>query len=132
MELGRPWTLTLEAWSRRGSVDQWSQIRNNLTRSRIWIRIRIKNENRHTDPHESDAEAATLNYTVYSYRYITRGGQANANPQILGLIPLLQILKFLRCASPQIVNPQIKKGLTLVFKRFLLCKFEIEQYMLFL
>jgi hypothetical protein len=30
-----------------------------------------------------------------------------ANPQILGLIPLLQIRKFLRCTSPQIANPQI-------------------------
>ncbi len=30
-----------------------------------------------------------------------------ANPQILELIPLLQIRKFLRYASPQIANPQI-------------------------
>ncbi len=29
------------------------------------------------------------------------------NPQILGLIPLSQILIFRRCASPQIANPQI-------------------------
>ncbi len=30
----------------------------------------------------------------------------NANPQILGLIPQSQIRKFLKCASPQIANPQ--------------------------
>ncbi len=43
--------------------------------------------------------------------YIARGGQANffliANPQILGLVPLSQIRKLLRCASLQFVNPQI-------------------------
>ncbi len=30
-----------------------------------------------------------------------------ANPKILGLIPLSQIRKFLWCASPEVVNPQI-------------------------
>jgi sorbitol-specific phosphotransferase system component IIBC len=30
-----------------------------------------------------------------------------ANPQILGLILLSQIRKFLRCVNPQIANPQI-------------------------
>jgi hypothetical protein len=30
-----------------------------------------------------------------------------ANPQIIRLIPQWQILKFLRCASPQSANPQI-------------------------
>ncbi len=30
-----------------------------------------------------------------------------ANLQILGLIPQSQIRKFMRCASPQITNPQI-------------------------
>jgi hypothetical protein len=36
-------------------------------------------------------------------------GQENLfkGPQILGLIPQLQIRQFLRCASPQIANPQI-------------------------
>jgi hypothetical protein len=31
----------------------------------------------------------------------------SANPQILGLIPLLNIRKFLRFASPQSASPQI-------------------------
>jgi hypothetical protein len=45
---------------------------------------------------------------------MTRVGQANfflssqiANPHTLGLITLLQIRMFLRCASPQITNPKI-------------------------
>jgi hypothetical protein len=48
-----------------------------------------------------------------AHRIISRGGQANflkspqiANPQFLWLSPLLQILKFLRCANPHIANPQ--------------------------
>jgi hypothetical protein len=43
-----------------------------------------------------------------------RGGQANffrspqiENPQILELISLPKIRKLLRCASPQIANPQL-------------------------
>jgi hypothetical protein len=41
---------------------------------------------------------------------IEKGGQYSLqidNHQILGLIPLVQIRKFLRCASPQISNSQI-------------------------
>ncbi len=30
-----------------------------------------------------------------------------ANPKILGLIPVSEVLKFLTCAGPQIANPQI-------------------------
>jgi hypothetical protein len=47
-------------------------------------------------------------------QHLSRGGQANlikipqiTNWQILMIIPLLQISKCLRCASPQIANPQI-------------------------
>jgi hypothetical protein len=58
----------------------------------------------------------------HSYYHINSGGQANfffksphiAYPQILGLIPMSQIRKFLSCANPQkanlqifVINPQI-------------------------
>jgi hypothetical protein len=50
---------------------------------------------------------------VYIYNLFNRGGQAYflnqyiENPQILGLLPLFQIRKFLRGAFPQISNSQI-------------------------
>jgi hypothetical protein len=102
-------------------------------------------------------------YDMYQYictcTLYSRGWQANfykslqiANLQILGLILLSQIRKFLRCASLQIANPQIfminpqirkflqisallclKTVLAVVFftEFFLMCKFELEKYMLY-
>jgi hypothetical protein len=73
------------------------------------------------------------------------GGHVNLffNPQILALIPLSQIRKFLRCASPQIpnfhksanrqsanFNKILLKGLFFSFS-FSLCKFELEHYAIF-
>jgi hypothetical protein len=59
-----------------------------------------------------------------------------ANPQIFGLIPLLQIRKFFSCASQQIATPQLstKYGSTLshspknrLCKRILMHKCELKK-----
>jgi hypothetical protein len=58
----------------------------------------------------------SLLYSIFCFRlsFYIKGEQANffvspqiTHPQILGLIPQLQIRKFLRCESLQIANPQI-------------------------
>jgi hypothetical protein len=58
----------------------------------------------------------SLLYSIFCFRlsFYIKGEHGNfcvspqiTNPQILGLIPQLQIRKFLRCANPHIANPQI-------------------------
>ncbi len=62
-------------------------------------------------------EKLVVNFCFFSN--ITKGGQAYlffslpvANPQILALFLLSRIRKFLRCASPQIENPQLNTQIT--------------------
>jgi hypothetical protein len=65
----------------------------------------------------NDGKEAEPHLGVFCKDFLTfKGGHANfllvrkkKNSHILGLIPQLQIRKFLRCASPQIANPQICK-----------------------
>jgi hypothetical protein len=64
----------------------------------------------------STSVTSTLENMVFNQgrQVVGRGGQGNffkglqnTNQQVLGLILLLQIRKFLRCASPQILKPKI-------------------------